>query len=55
MTVIGSKRFRVEINLMYMWNLGLGRIGEEMINRLEKHKLLGSLTAESNLVCVSSL
>ena len=52
---IGSERFKVEINLKYMWSLRLGRIGEEMINRLKKYELLGPLTVESYLVCTSSL
>ena len=51
---IGSKRSRVEINFEYMWNLRLSHIGEEMINKLKKYELLGSLTIESYLVCASS-
>ena len=55
MNAIRSERSRVEINLKYIWNLRLDRIGEEMINRLEKYELLGSLTVESYLVYASSL
>ena len=52
---IGSERSRVEINLKYMWNLKLSHIGEKMINKLEKYRLLGLLTIESYLFCASSL
>ena len=53
--VNGSERSRFEINLKYMWHLRLDHVGKEMINRLEKCELLGLLTVESYLVCVSSL
>ena len=53
--VIRFERSRVEIKLKYIWNLRLGRIGEEMINRLEKYGLMGLLTVELYLICVSSL
>ena len=52
---IRSERSRVEITLKYMWSLRLGRIGEEMTNKLKKYGLLSSLTVESYLVCVSFL
>ena len=52
---IRYERSRVEINLKHMWNLKLGRIGEKMINILEKYELLGTLTVESYLLCASSL
>ena len=55
MNATGSERSRVEINLKYMCFLRLGHIKEEMINRLEKYGLLGSLIAKSYLVCASSL
>ena len=53
--VIGSERSIVKIKLKYMWNLRLGPIGEEMINRLKKYRLLGSLTIESYLLYALSL
>ena len=52
--VIGSERSRVKINFKYIWSLRLGHTGEEMINKLEKYGLLGSLTSESYLVYASS-
>ena len=55
MNAIRSERSKVEINFKYMWNLRLDRIEEEMINKLKKHGLLGSLTVELYLVCVLSL
>ena len=55
MNAIGFERFRDEINLKYMWYLRLGHVGKEMINRLKKYRLLGSLTTESYLVYVLSL
>ena len=39
MNAIGSKRSRIGISLKYMWILKLDRIGEEMINKLEKYGL----------------
>ena len=47
---IEFERSRVEINLKYMRNLGLGHIKEEMINRLEKYGHLSSLIVGSYLV-----
>ena len=55
MSTIGSERFRVEINLKYLWYFRLAHIREKMIYRLEKYGLLGSLTVESYLVCKLSL
>ena len=40
----GSKRFRDEINLKYMWCLRLGHVGEDRTNRLKKDRLLGQLS-----------
>ncbi len=54
-STIGSKRSRDEINQMYLWHLRLGHIGEDRINKLEKHGLLNSLTSESYPICESFL
>ena len=54
-SVVGSKRFRNEINPKYMWHLKLSYIGEERINRLEKDRLLDPLTIESYPVYESCL
>ena len=53
--VIGSKRSRDEVNLMYMSHFRLDHIGEERINRLEKDGLLDSFLDESFSVCESCL
>ena len=52
---IGSKRSRDKVNLKYIWNLRLGHIGEEMINRLVKDGLLDSFSDESFSVGESCL
>ena len=55
MCAVDQKRSRDEINQKYLWYHRLGHIGEDMINRLEKDGILGSLNPESYPTCKSCL
>ena len=55
MKTVGHKRTRDDLNHKYMWHLRLSHIGEDRLNKLEKHGILDLLNFESYPIYKSSL